>query len=169
MLCWTLFLSRIWLALQYLVTALFCSSRKNRYLGLTVPLVANTFVFLLAAAVYGGLYAGFSEPRSNLAGFIAAIYVVIGFEFVGTLSISCIWRKLSFKATHIAERLSLLGLIIIGEGVIGTTKTIIRIMGKNGVYVEGVSLIFCIILILVSHPSSPHHNHTTQYCLTNSH
>jgi len=104
--------------------------------------------------MYGSLYTGFSNEKSDVTGVIVGVYIVMLFELVGTLSISCIWSKLSFRATHIAERLGLLGLIIIGEGVIGTTKTITRIMGKNGVYLEGCALIFCIVLILVRHFSS---------------
>jgi hypothetical protein len=125
---------------------------RNRGLHLTVPLSLNTIIFFVASGVHGALVAGFSNAKTNLTAVEIAWYIVIFFELVGTLGISCIWRKLSFKATHIAERLGLLGLIIIGEGVIGTTKTIIRIMGKNGVYVEGLGQVFCLILIMVSNP-----------------
>jgi low temperature requirement protein LtrA len=102
--------------------------------------------------VFGGLYAGFPNKRSAIAGDIGAMYGMIAVELFGTIAISSVWRKLSFRATHIAERLGLLGLIIIGEGVIGTTKTTTRLMGRLGVYFEGCALIFAIILILVSFP-----------------
>ncbi len=35
-----------------------------------------------------------------------------------------IWRIVSFKYTHIVERLQLLTLIIIGEGIIGMIKSV---------------------------------------------
>jgi low temperature requirement protein LtrA len=38
--------------------------------------------------------------------------------------ISSFWRMLSFKESHLNERLALLTIIIIGEGVIGVTKGI---------------------------------------------
>ena len=109
-------------------------------------------LFLSIAGVFGGLLGGFSNVRTNLTGVLIGVYVVLTLEFFGTLTISMIWRKLSFKATHIGERLGLLGLIIIGEGVIGTTKTIVRTMGKNGPTYEASAQIFCIILILVCCP-----------------
>ncbi|CAO2653794.1 Nn.00g032050.m01.CDS01 [Neocucurbitaria sp. VM-36] len=147
--CFALLLSRAWLALQYLVTAIMCTSRNHRKLRLTLPLALNSLLFLSIAAVFGGLLGGFSNVRTNLTGVLIGVYVVLTLEFFATLTISMIWRKLSFKATHIGERLALLGLIIIGEGVIGTTKTIVRTMGKNGPTFEASAQVFCIILILV--------------------
>jgi hypothetical protein len=58
-------------------------------------------------------------------------------------------RPVSFKKTHIVERMGLLTLIVIGEGAIGVTKTISRMMGKYGLDTEGSALVFCIILVLV--------------------
>lgn len=138
------------MGVQYLITTIFCSTRNNRRLQLTLPLAMYTMLFFGAAAVFAGLYAGFPNKHTAVAGDISALYVVIILELVGNIAISSFWGKLSFKATHIAERLGLLGLIIIGEGVIGTTKTVTRIMGRNGVYFEGCAQIFCILAILVS-------------------
>ncbi|KAF2121284.1 bacterial low temperature requirement A protein-domain-containing protein [Lophiotrema nucula] len=149
LLCCILLISRFWLGLQYLVTTVLCSTQKVRHLRLTLPLALNTTVFMLAAAIYGSLVTGFQDGKNSLTGVITALYVLFFVELAGPLTISCVWRRVSFKATHIGERLGLLGLIIIGEGVIGTTKTITRTMGKNGVYFEGCAQIFCIILILV--------------------
>jgi low temperature requirement protein LtrA len=101
------------------------------------------------AAVFGGFFGGFYNLKMNVTAVLIAVYEVLTVEFFGTLAISMTWRKLSFKATHIGERLGLLGLIIIGEGVIGTSKTIVRTMGKNGPTFDASAQIFCIILILV--------------------
>ena len=76
--------------------------------------------------------------------------VIMALEIISTIAISSIWRMLSFKKTHIVERMELLTLIVIGEGAIGVTKTVSRIMGK-GAYSEGLGLILCIILVLVSY------------------
>lgn len=143
-------LGRAWLALQYFVAAAMCSAKKHRDLRLTLPLALNALLFLAVAAIFGGLFAGFSVNNPNRTGLLIGLYVTLLVEFLGTLTISMTWRKLSFKATHIGERLGLLGLIIIGEGVIGITKTVTRTMGKNGPTIESSAQIFCIILILVS-------------------
>jgi low temperature requirement protein LtrA len=76
-------------------------------------------------------------------------YIVMILESAGVIVISCIWRMLSFKKTHLMERMSLLTLIVIGEGAIGVTKTVSRMMGKSGLDVESCFLIMCIILVLV--------------------
>jgi low temperature requirement protein LtrA len=50
-------------------------------------------------------------------------WIVLPLESIVILIVSSVWRILSFKESHMAERLSLLTMIIIGEGVIGSTKT----------------------------------------------
>ena len=77
-------------------------------------------------------------------------YIIMFLEAVGIVAISCFWRMLSFKKTHLMERMSLLTLIVIGEGAIGVTKTVSRMMGKSGLEVEGCFLVMCIIMVLVS-------------------
>ena len=81
-----------------------------------------------------------------------AWYAVMIAEGIIVITISCFWRMLSFKKTHLMERMSLLTIIVIGEGAIGVTKTVGRIMGKGGLTVEGCFTIMCIIVILVSLP-----------------
>ncbi|KAF2031635.1 hypothetical protein EK21DRAFT_33729, partial [Setomelanomma holmii] len=147
--CFAVLLSRAWLALQYLVTTMMCTTRKHRALRLTLPLAVNSLLFLCVAAVFGGLFAGFRSIKQDLTGVLIGVYVVLTLEFFGSLTISMFWCKLSFRTTHIGERLGLLGLIIIGEGVIGLSKTIVRTMGKNGPTIGSAAQVFCIILILV--------------------
>ncbi|KAH7089530.1 bacterial low temperature requirement A protein-domain-containing protein [Paraphoma chrysanthemicola] len=147
--CFAVLLSRAWLALQYLVTTIMCSTRKHRAHRLTLPLTVTSLLFLSVAAVFGGLFAGFRKVEKDLTGVLIGVYVVLAVEFFGSLAVSMFWRKLSFRATHVGERLGLLGLIIIGEGVIGLSKTIVRTMGKNGPNFDSSAQVFCIILILV--------------------
>ena len=45
-------------------------------------------------------------------------------EGLVVLLIAMTWRIVSFKYTHIVERLKLLTLIIIGEGIIGMIKSV---------------------------------------------
>lgn len=45
-------------------------------------------------------------------------------EGLAVLLIAMIWRIVSFKYSHIVERLQLLTLIIIGEGIIGMIKSV---------------------------------------------
>jgi low temperature requirement protein LtrA len=93
-----------------------CSTRKHRRHQLTLPLALNAALFAVVAAFFGGMFGAFSVLEANITGILIAVYVVLTVEFFGTLAISIAWRRVSFRATHIGERLGLLGLIIIGEG-----------------------------------------------------
>jgi hypothetical protein len=73
-----------------------------------LPLVLNALLFLGVAAVFGGLLAGFRRVETNLTGVFIGLYVCLAVEFIGSLTISMVWTKLSFRATHIGERLGLL-------------------------------------------------------------
>ena len=61
------------------------------------------------------------------------------------------WRIVSFKYTHIVERLQLLTLIIIGEGIIGMIKSVASItkgQAKNNSTELGS--VIAAVLLLVS-------------------
>lgn len=92
----------------------------------------------------------FREKEQSHQGVYLVWYVVMVIETISIIGISSVWRMLSFKKTHLMERMSLLTLIVIGEGAIGVTKTVSRVMGKSGLDVEGCTLVFCVILVLVS-------------------
>jgi low temperature requirement protein LtrA len=51
-------------------------------------------------------------------------------ELATIIGLSSIWRQLSFKHTHQMERMGLLTLMVIGEGAIGITKAISKMMGR---------------------------------------
>lgn len=78
-------------------------------------------------------------------------WVVLPLESVLILLVSSKWRMLSFKESHIAERLSLLTMIIIGEGVIGSTKTAGALWPTtSNPEAGGVVSMISIIVLLVS-------------------
>ena len=109
----------------------------------------------------------FSDDKEPGKGVYAIWWIVLLLETIATMGISSAWRMVSFKKTHLVERMGLLTLIVIGEGAIGVTKTISvgntllsqvchtanniqRMMGKYGLDSEGTGLVLCIILILVA-------------------
>lgn len=70
--------------------------------------------------------------------------------------IAMIWRIISFKYTHLVERLHLLTLIIIGEGIIGMVKSVACITKGQSVnnYKEvGTVIAAVILLVCISLPS----------------
>ncbi|KAF2453418.1 hypothetical protein BDY21DRAFT_374763 [Lineolata rhizophorae] len=147
-LCYVIFLSRIVLAIQYFVVLIYAITAK--FSRLYVPLALNAAAFLAVGIVFIGVTAAFEKDEGTPNGGLFALwYILLAFETATTIGISVYWRILSFKKTHLVERMGLLTLIVIGEGAIGVTKTVTRLMGKEGLYSEGVGLTICIIIVLV--------------------
>lgn len=109
-------------------------------------------IYAAAAIGFGAMTPAFRKVEQGHQGIYIVWYIIMVLEAVGVITISCCWRMLSFKRTHLMERMSLLTLIVIGEGAIGVTKTVSRMMGKSGLDVENCFLIMCIIVVLVSFP-----------------
>ncbi|KAL1624844.1 hypothetical protein SLS54_003567 [Diplodia seriata] len=148
LLCWVLVASRVQLALQYCFVAV--AVARKRFSKLYLPLALNVAVYAGAAAAFGVLALAFREGAGKARpGVYWVWWVVLFVEGVGTIAISCWWRMLSFKKTHLVERMGLLTLIVIGEGAIGVTKTVSKMMGKTGVDWQGTLLVGCIVLTLV--------------------
>jgi low temperature requirement protein LtrA len=65
--------------------------------------------------------------------------------------IAIIWRILSFKYTHLVERLQLLTLIIMGEGIIGMVKSVSCIFkGQSDNNDTEIGTVVAAMIILVS-------------------
>lgn len=122
---------------------------KARYTKLILPLGLMIGIYAVCAAAFGAMTFAFTGTHQNRLVYLVW-YITMFVEAVGVIVISCIWRMLSFKKTHLMERMSLLTIIVIGEGAIGVTKTVGRLMGKHGLDVEGSFLIMCIVVVLVS-------------------
>lgn len=106
--------------------------------------------YSIGTGVFGAMIPSYRPNVKAPPALYMVFYGIMIAEAIVIITISCFWRMLSFKKTHLMERMSLLTIIVIGEGAIGVTKTIGRIMGKGGLDVEGCFLIMCIIVILVS-------------------
>ncbi|KAL2131420.1 hypothetical protein VTI74DRAFT_5131 [Chaetomium olivicolor] len=148
-LCYTLVMSRVLFTIQYLVVGVFVA--KARRTDLFLPVFLNALTYVVATGAYAAMIPAFAanKPVETRNGIYSVWWIVMVLECIATIAVSCFWRMLSFKKTHLVERMGLLTLIVIGEGAIGVTKTISRIMGKSGLDPEGAGLILCIVLILV--------------------
>jgi low temperature requirement protein LtrA len=63
-----------------------------------------------------------------------------------------VWRIVSFKYTHLVERLQLLTLIVIGEGIIGMVKSVACITkGQSNNNSKEVGTVVAAVLLLVGH------------------
>lgn len=92
------------------------------------------------------LYCG---GRGKIANAIRIIVAVA--DGLATMLVAIFWRILSFKYTNLVERVGLLTLIIIGEGIIGMVKSVSCITKSQatnngteiGTVVAGVLLLVC--------------------------
>ncbi|KAI5840824.1 bacterial low temperature requirement A protein-domain-containing protein [Morchella snyderi] len=114
----TLMFSRIVLGIQYVVIMVYGRSRKKA----VVPTAIHAVVMFISAGVYLGMFWGFQEgtkKKSYLGWYAMAI-----FEIGAVIITSSVWKSVSFKKTHLVERMGLLTLIILGEGIIVMLKAI---------------------------------------------
>lgn len=142
-------MSRLLFGIQYLVVL--CFSFKNKAKRVFLPLIICMLTFFAAAATFFVMIFAFNDKFKQTNRSIFAVWWVVQvLEGVVVIAVSCCWRTLSFKATHLVERMGLLTLIVIGEGAIGVTKTVAKVMGKTGPTLNASFLICCVILILAS-------------------
>ncbi|KAF2654065.1 hypothetical protein K491DRAFT_717475 [Lophiostoma macrostomum CBS 122681] len=146
-LCYTLVISRSLLTIQYAIVLFF--TFRAKYSKLYLPLALTMGMYAIAAVAFGAMIPAFVGEQPTNRRVYVVWYITMFVEGAVVIAISSFWKMLSFKKTHLMERMSLLTLIVIGEGAIGVTKTVSRMMGKGGLDVEGCFLIMCIIAMLV--------------------
>ncbi|RPB19771.1 hypothetical protein L211DRAFT_852886 [Terfezia boudieri ATCC MYA-4762] len=139
----TLMCSRLALGIQYGVATFYAFRYKHGIL----PLLIHTVTMVGAGCVYLGLYFSFlggDSPHTYIAW-----YGIILIEVIAVMASSAIWKVVSFKRTHLVERLGLLTLIILGEGIIVMLKAV-NSVEKGSTYGRGWSAsIFFIVACAV--------------------
>ena len=140
-----LMVSRIVLALQYCVALLW----THKYKKAIVPLCIHVATLWISAMAFLGLYFSF---RGNPVVFnthgIIGWYIIIGVEAFIILLVSGRWKFLSFRKTPLVERLGLLTLIILGEGIIGLCNSIRKVETDNNFPPNVIGQIICSVLII---------------------
>ena len=130
-----LMVSRLVLVVQYGSTLYF----TRNYRSVRLPLLLVMGSYTVAAILYGTLTAAF--PKGNdytTSNVYIAWYIISIGETLLTTVVSCRWRVISFKGTHLIERLSLLTLIILGEGIIVVCKAISKIVKNYYIFTASV-------------------------------
>ena len=137
-----LMVSRLTLFAQYAVTLFYTKKFKKT----VVPLLLVMASTLIAAILYGALTSAFPKVRVDVDGtwlpqksnVYIAWYIIAISETILTVTVSCIWRVISFKGTHMVQRMSLLSLIILGEGIIVICKSISKIVKNEFLWTASV-------------------------------
>ncbi|TVY68728.1 hypothetical protein LSUE1_G006963 [Lachnellula suecica] len=143
--------SRLVLCLQYLVIAFHVRKwHKSR-----VPFALLAGINFVAAMIYLGITFVFTNEESN-QGYIA-FYIVAVAEIGGNIVVSSRWKAATFKGTHLVQRMSLLTLIILGEGVIVVCNNIGKIVKNSnsgawdsetiGILVAAITIIYFLYML----------------------
>ena len=143
-----LMVSRLILLGQYSVVLFWLRGYKRVF----VPIGIHMLVLFTAAMIFLGLFFSFTASSGDNA--LPAWYVTIGLESAIILLISGKYKFLSFRRTAIVERLGLLTLIILGEGVIGLCSSIQKVGSDHqfgsdiiGMIICGVVIIYCLWML----------------------
>ncbi|ESZ94266.1 hypothetical protein SBOR_5334 [Sclerotinia borealis F-4128] len=115
-----LMFSRLVLSFQYSVILYHVWHYKNSKIPLFLIAVANA----IAALIYFGTFFGFTEETAKTGKVFVVWYITAVLETAVNIAISSKWKVLSFRGSHLVQRMTLLTLIILGEGIIGISKSI---------------------------------------------
>ena len=134
--------SRLVLAGQYFVAYWWTKDYKKTRL----PMLTHVGIMLTSAVIFLGVFWAFH--LGNDTSVTIAWYVVIAVEAAAVLLVSGRTRFLSFRRTALVERLGLLTLIILGEGVIGLCDSIKTVRIAQGFPSNTIGQIICAVLII---------------------
>ena len=134
--------SRLILFTQYSVVMFWLRGYKRAF----VPIGVHMVTLFVAAMIFLGLFFSFTASSGDNA--LPAWYVVIGLESAIILLISGKYKFLSFRRTCIVERLGLLTLIILGEGVIGLCSSIQKVGSDHQFGADIIGMIICGVVII---------------------
>ncbi|KAM0742729.1 hypothetical protein ACQRIT_002906 [Beauveria bassiana] len=143
-----LFASRICLAIEYAHTLL----QIYQYKRARRPLCLQIAINVVSAAVYLGITFRFNRKQSCV---YITWYIFTAAEAVISLVISNYWKTLSFTRTHLMKRLSLITVIILGEGIHTVAQNIATIVKTPtawnsftiGMITSATATIYCVFLV----------------------
>ncbi|KAF3936766.1 hypothetical protein ABW19_dt0202646 [Dactylella cylindrospora] len=119
--------SRFAIAIQYLVVWV----ALRQYPKTKMPLLLMSVLMFVSMFIFLGLAFSFT-PNSSVKGYIGW-YVILALEAILVLGISLKWKIVGFKGTHLIQRMGLLTLIVMGEGIIGLLRaTNLSMEGPGG-------------------------------------
>lgn len=136
--------SKIILLLQYGYVLFWVRGHSK----IVTPLLIHMVAFAVGAIVCLGLVFSFDKEKETTA--YLAWYAIAVAEALAVFISSSRWRSVSFKRTHLNERVGLLTLIILGEGVIILTKSMTYVTRAQNYSPAIVGQIISSTLIIVS-------------------
>ncbi|KAI9923854.1 hypothetical protein ASPWEDRAFT_26443 [Aspergillus wentii DTO 134E9] len=118
-----------------------------RYHRTRTPLLIIMGTLLVAAAIYLGISFVFYRHLDYHCYIVW--YVVSVLEAVINVGVASWWPVVSLYKAHLVERMTCLTLIILGEGIIGLTKTIVKVETMDSKFTSAdIGMIISAVLII---------------------
>lgn len=121
--------SRVCLAVEYANTL----AHVFKYKRARNPLYLQIALNVIAAAVYLGVTFRFEKENSHV---YITWYIFAAGEAILALVLSNFWRTLSFTRTHLMKRMSLITVMILGEGIQSVAQNIATIVKSPSAWSE---------------------------------
>ena len=134
--------SRFILAIQYTVALIFV----RKYRKAVFPMVAHIVILVTSAAIF--LISFFPINQFNSRKILIVWYVWVVAEAVVVLAISGKLHFLSFRKTYLVERLGLLTIIILGEGIMTMCFALYSIGSVNFYNAASIGQVICCIVLV---------------------
>lgn len=117
-----LMFSRAILAVEYANTLW----HVRRYNRCRTPLYISIAINILAVVIYLAVTFRFKQVENSRV--YITWYFTSGAEVVATLIISYVWPVMDFSRTHLIKRLTLLTVMMLGDGLINIAKEVVTIV-----------------------------------------
>ncbi|CCE34553.1 uncharacterized protein CPUR_08486 [Claviceps purpurea 20.1] len=144
-----LMFSRAILVVEYATTLW----HVRRYEKSRIPLYVSIAVNAIAMFIYLGVTFSFQQDKNSRV--YITWYCISGAEGIATLIISYVWPVMDFSGTHFIKRLTLLTVMMLGDGLINIAKEVVTIVQAPdawdsrtiGLITAGVATIYFVFLI----------------------
>ncbi|KAG6003171.1 hypothetical protein E4U21_002285 [Claviceps maximensis] len=144
-----LMFSRAILVIEY-ATALW---HVRRYKKARMPLYVSITINTIAMLIYLGITFRFQEDKNSRV--YMTWYFISGAECIATLIIAYVWPVMDLSRTHLIKRLSLLTVMMLGDGLVNIAKDVVTIVQTAdawdsrtiGLITAGVATIYFVFLI----------------------
>ena len=133
--------SRLILTFQYSVALFWLKDYKKARL----PMLGHITIMFCSAMIFLGLFFAFSQKQTETV--LAGWYVTFVLEAALVNLISGNTRFLSFRSTVLVERLGLLTLIILGEGIISMSNALNSVGTDNDYSPAIIGQIICCVVV----------------------
>lgn len=141
---------RFLLFLQYGIVLYFVHGFQKTLIPLALTMgvyLATGIAFLITYLVDSGVELDSPQAATH----VIRWYIIIAVEIVAVVLISSVWRILSFRHTHLTERVGLLTLIVMGEGILGMIKSVAYdVLGRDVSIWSEIGFVAGAVVLIVS-------------------